>query len=372
MTGGVVNPVFPEVVTQLQIDPRWAGTLVSMHTLMTALASPVLGILADRIGKLRILIPALVFYAFAGAAGALMQNFGSLLLCRGLIGIANGGIAAASIGFLGAMYTGEERSRIMGYATSVLATASILFPLLGGWVGSANWRFAFCLYGVALPVAIAAALILHEEKLPQTTTVGLTLTQKLGQSLQQSGVIVLLLTLALTSAVFYVVIVYAPLYFKTSLGADTVLNGAILAARAVGAALISAVGASRLAQRLGVYPAIACGLGLMALTLLAIPYIDLPRWALLTALLFGMGFGIVMPNLYSALSNLSPPQQRAGVLAIGTGVSSLGQFLSPVFLGPIWKTGGETVFYVAAALATALSISQLIHHAKNSEAGMSN
>jgi predicted MFS family arabinose efflux permease len=356
MTGGLVAPVFPEIVEQLHIDPRWAGTLVSMHTLMTAVSSLVLGVLADRIGKLRVLISSLVCYALFGAAGGLMQSFGTLLVSRGLLGAANGGIAAASIGWLGGMYEGEERSQIMGYAASALATASIIFPLLGGWVGATHWQFTFCLYGLALPVALAAVLILRKEKAQQTATVDLTQTQKLSKSLQQPSILMLLLAMVLASASFYVVIVYAPLYFKAAIGADTVLNGAILASRAIGAAIISALGASRLAKRLGVNQAIAVGFGLMALMLIVIPYLKQAQWALLTALLFGVGFGIVMPNLYSALSNLSVPNQRSGVLAIGTGLSSLGQFLSPVFLGPIWKTSGAAVFYVAAAVAIASGV----------------
>ena len=272
-----------------------------------------------------------------------------------------GGIAAASIGLLSVRYEGEARSRIMGYATSALATASIIFPLLGGWVGKFNWRFTFYLYGLALPVALAAVLILREEKSQKAAkTVDLTQTQKLKKSLQQPSVLVLLLALFLTSATFYVVIVYAPLHFKAAIGADTVLNAIILASRAIGAAIISAVGASWLAKKLGVEGAIAIGFGLMALTLFAIPFIEQAHWALLTALLFGAGFGIVMPNLYSTLSDLSPPDQSASVLAIGTGFSSIGQFLSPVFLGPVWKASGEAVFHVAAGVAIAVGVLSLL------------
>lgn len=353
MTGGVVAPVFPEIVEQLQIDPRWAGTLVSMHTLMTALSSPVLGILADRIGKQRVLISSLISYSLFGAAGAFMQNFGSLLATRALIGISNGGIAAASIGIVSGMYEGEERSRMMGYTVSALATASIIFPLLGGWVGSTHWQFTFFLYGLGLPVALAAALILREQNSQAAKTVDLSQTQKLRKSLQQPSVLMFLLALFLASSVFYVVIVYGPLYFKAAIGAGTILNGAILASRAIGAAIISAWAANRLAKTLGINLAIALGFGLMAITLFAIPYIEEPHWAFVTALLFGAGFGIVMPNLYNVLSLLSPPDQSSSVLAIGTGISSLGQFLCPVFLGPVWKTSGEVVFYVGAAVAIA-------------------
>ena len=364
VTGNVVSPVFPEVVEQFQIDPRWAGLLVSMHTLTIALFSPLLGILADRAGKLKVLTPSLILYAIFGASGALMQGFGPLLATRALVGAASGGIAAASIGLVSSMYEGEARSRIMGYATSALATASIIFPLLGGWVGSIHWRFAFCLYGLGLPVALAAILILREEHPQRTVTIDLSQTQQLSKRLRQPDILTFFLALGLASAIFFVVVVYAPLYFKAAIGAGPVVNGAILASRAVGAALISALGASRLARWLGVTPSITLGFMLMALTLITIPFLDQVQWIFLTAFLFGIGFGIVMPNLYISLSERSSPDQRTGILAIGTGAASIGQFVSPILLGPIWKNAGVAVFYVAAGVAIAIGVLALLAQKK--------
>ena len=360
VTGTIVSPVFPEVVEQFQIDPRWAGLLVSMHTLTIALFSPLLGILADRVGKLKVLTPSLILYAVFGASGALMQGFGPLLATRALVGAASGGIAAASIGMVSSMYEGEARSRILGYATSALATASIIFPLLGGWLGSFHWRFTFCLYGLGLPVALAAVLFLREKNPRRTVTIDLSQTQKFSQRLRQPDILTFFLALGLASAIFYVVIVYAPLYFKAVIGAGPVVNGAILASRAVGAALISALGANRLAKRLGVTPSITLGFVLMALTLITIPFLVQIPLILITAFLFGIGFGIVMPNLYISLSERSTADQRTGILAIGTGAASIGQFVSPILLGPIWKNAGVAVFYVAAGVAITIGVLALL------------
>ena len=364
VTGTIVSPVFPEVVDQFQIDPRWAGLLVSMHTLTIALFSPLLGILADRAGKLKVLTPSLILYAVFGASGALMQGFGSMLAARALVGVASGGIAAASIGMVSSMYEGEARSRIMGYATSALATASIIFPLLGGWLGSFHWRFAFCLYGLGLPVALAVVLFLREENPKRTVTIDLSQSQKLRHQLQQPDILTYFLALGLASAIFYVVIVYAPLYFKAAIGAGPVINGAILASRAVGAALISALGASRLAKQFGVTPSITLGFVMMALTLLTIPFLMQVPVILLTAFLFGIGFGIVMPNLYISLSERASTDQRTGILAIGTGAASIGQFVSPILLGPIWKNAGIGVFYVAAGVAITIGVLALLTQKK--------
>jgi predicted MFS family arabinose efflux permease len=129
----------------------------------------------------------------------------------------------------------------------------------------------------------------------------------------------------------------------------------------VGAAVVSALGASRIARRLGRNRAIAFGFSLMSVTLLTIPFLTQLYLIVPTAVLFGAGFGIITPNLYDQLAELSPVETKTTVLAIGTGFNSLGQFISPVILGPIWKQAGlPPVFYVAGMMAAAASFVSLV------------
>lgn len=347
MAGGVVAPVLPDIIQQLHLNPGLAGNLVSMHCLTIALFSPPLGILADRIGRLKVLIPSLILYAVFGIAGAWMQSFWTLLVTRALLGAASGGIAAASLGLLGSMYEGEKRSQALGYATSTLTITGIAFPLLGGWVGAANWQVAFYLYGLGLPLAVMARLILKEKSRTKATP-----SHKLSQVLGHPQALWLLFTLVLASIAMYAVVIYAPLYLKATIGAGAVLNGIVLASRAIGAATISAFGARRLSQKLGLAKSTAVGFGLMGVTVGMIPLLHQLNWILVTAVLFGAGFGIVLPNLYNALANLAPAKLRASVLAAGTGAGFLGQFLSPILLGPVLNYGGlEGIFYAAASVA---------------------
>lgn len=352
MAGGVVAPILPEMVEQLQLKPGLAANLVTMHCLTIALFSPPLGILADRVGRLRVLLWSLLLYALCGTAGAWMQSFWPLLVSRGLLGAASGGIAAAGLGLLGSMYEGQARSQALGYATSTLTITGIIFPLLGGWVGATHWQFAFYLYGLGLPLALLAKLILKEKHRKQKRAKAVEPGQKLSQVLGHHQSLWLLLTLGLASISMYAVVIYAPLYLKATIGAGAMLNGIVLASRAVGAAVVSALGARRLSKKLGLSKATAVGFGLMALTLGMIPFQIQLHWILVTAVLFGVGFGIVLPNLYSALANLAPSKLRSSVLAAGTGAGFLGQFLSPILLGPVLGYGGlEGVFYAAASVS---------------------
>jgi predicted MFS family arabinose efflux permease len=351
MAGGVVAPILPEMVQILHLDPRFAGNLVSLHCLTIALFSPPLGILADRIGRLKVLIPSLILFALFGMAGAVMNTLEPLLVSRGLLGAASGGIAAASLGLLGSMYEGKARSQALGYATSALTITGIAFPLLGGLVGAVNWRFAFLLYGLGLPLALLANLLLHQKQPRQRQSSSTISKAQLAQVLRYPKIWVLLLIIGLNSVAMYAVVIYAPLYLKQTIGAGAVLNGIVLASRAVGAAVISAVGSRHLAQSFGKAKAIAIGFALMAVTLVSIPFLTQIPLILLASILFGVGFGITLPNLYDSLASLAPQELGSSILAAGTGISFLGQFLSPLVLGPLLTFSGmEGIFYAAAGV----------------------
>jgi len=362
MAGGVVAPILPEMIQQLNLDPALAGNLVSLHCLTIALFSPPLGIVADRIGHLRVLIPSLILYGLFGTAGAFMHSLMPLLVVRGLLGAASGGIAAASLGILGNMYEGEARSQALGYATSTLTIMGIAFPLLGGWVGSFHWQWAFGLYGIGLPMAILAARFLPEKSSPKTKADAKDAGSKLRQVLGRPYTLRLLCTLSLVSIAMYAVVIYAPQYLKQTIDATSVVNGIVLASRAIGAAIISAFGTKKLAQRLGRPKTVAIGLGLMALTLSTIPILHQLGWILVTAVFFGMGFGLVLPTLYGTLANLAPPDLKSSVLAAGTGAGFLGQFISPILLGPVLAFCGlEWVFYAAAIVALLAGVLLFAH-----------
>ncbi len=358
MAGGIVAPVLPDIVQQLQLDPGLAANLVSLHCLTLALFSPPLGILADRIGRVRVLVVSLICYALFGIAGAFMSSFFPLLVTRGLIGAASGGIAAASLGILGSRYEGEARSLALGYATSTLTITGILFPLLGGWVGSGRWQYAFYLYALGIPLAVLASTLLQENKKPIQAKEN---DRRLSQVLGQPRTLWLLLTLLLVSVSMYAVVIYAPLYLNATIGAGAVLNGVVLASRAIGASVISAFGSKGLAQKLGLPKAIALGCTLMAVTLITIPLLHQIIPIIFTAIAFGVGFGIVLPNVYSALASIAAHNLRSSILAAGTGAGFFGQFLSPIILKPMLDYGGlETVFYGAAIVAITAGVLMLL------------
>jgi MFS family permease len=352
MAGGVVAPVLPDLITYLNIDLVLAGSLVSMHSLTIAIFAPFLGILADKIGPSKLLIPGLIAYGFFGVLGAFMTTFWPLLLTRALLGIAAGAIAASSLGLLAQMYEGERQQTAIGYATAALTITGMIYPLLGGIVGANNWQYAFYLYGLAIPLGIMGKGAFSGQQTTKKKAQSLNLGEQFSELFNNSLIWLALLIIALASLTMYAAIIYTPLYLKNTFSTPAELNGLVLALKAVGATIISAFGAKLIAKFLGQRGAIALGFGIMALMLAIVPNLPLFQLVFLTAICFGMGFGLALPNLYSILANIAPEKLKSTVLAAGTGFGFLGQFFAPVILGPILGFSGlESVFYAAAIIA---------------------
>jgi len=367
MPGAVIAPVLPQIVQQFALSKTLAGYLVSAHYLTVALFSPMLGILADRLGRNRVLIGSLLAFSIAGIAGAWTTSFLPMLATRALLGAATGGIAAASLGLLAQMYPDEQaRSQAIAYASTALTLANIVYPLMAGWTGAHNWQTAFYLYGLGIPLALLALLFLQEgDAAPKAdkSNQPKNLAQIL---LRKPQVLRLLLTLGITAATAFAAVIYLPLHLSATLGTGTIDNALVLASQAIGAALSSAFVVSRLHRRMGIVASIPIGLGFLTVAGLLIPQAQQYAVFILLAFLFGAGLGIAVPSHYAALAMLAPLELQSSILAIATGTNFLGQFLSPTLYGIVIQHGGVvSVFYAAAIVAlTTSGFVFLISHAK--------
>ena len=61
-----ITPAFPAIMKFFSLDPHQVGWLISAFTLPGILLPPVAGILADRFGRKRILVPSLFLFGAAG------------------------------------------------------------------------------------------------------------------------------------------------------------------------------------------------------------------------------------------------------------------------------------------------------------------
>jgi EmrB/QacA subfamily drug resistance transporter len=154
----------------------------SAYLLSSTTTVPLFGKLADLYGRRRTYHAAVALFLIGSALSGLSRSLEQLILFRFVQGLGAGGVAPVAITVTGDVYSLEERGKMQGLFSGVWALASLVGPLLGGWITDAfSWRWIFYLN---VPFGIASSLLVqrylreepqrHEHRLDVLGTVSLT------------------------------------------------------------------------------------------------------------------------------------------------------------------------------------------------------
>ncbi|WP_155060162.1 MDR family MFS transporter [Streptomyces blattellae] len=162
------------------------------YLLTSTTTTPLYGKLSDVFGRKVIYQIAIVLFLAGSVLCGLAQDMTQLILFRGLQGVGAGGLTAMAFAILADIVSPRERGRYSGYFGGLLAFASVLGPLLGGFfVDHLSWRWIFLVnvpIGVAALFATTTALRLPFARRPQRLDLA-------GAALLMGGATTLLLVL---------------------------------------------------------------------------------------------------------------------------------------------------------------------------------
>ncbi|MFK4752327.1 MFS transporter [Oceanobacter antarcticus] len=154
--------LFPFVAADLNLNNSHLGMLSSVLALMWALSGMTLGHIADKKeSKKYILVISVIAFTLCSALSGLVTTFVSLLIFRGLMGIAEGPVLPISQSLLAAASNPKRRGLNMGLVNASapgLIGAIIAPPILIWLATDYGWRTAF--YATLVPGLIIAALIM--------------------------------------------------------------------------------------------------------------------------------------------------------------------------------------------------------------------
>lgn len=115
------------------------------------------GSLGDRLGRRRIYVIGVSWFALASLLCAVSPNITFLILFRVIQGIGGALLTPGSLALLESSFRKEDRSAAIGAWSGLGGVATAFAPFLGGWLISAvSWRFIFV---INLPIAIAVVLL---------------------------------------------------------------------------------------------------------------------------------------------------------------------------------------------------------------------
>ncbi len=157
--GTVVNVALPAIQRDLGGGLATQQWVVDAYLLTLGSLILVGGSLADIYGTVRVFSLGVAGFGLASVLCAVAPDANTLIVFRGLQGVAGALLTPASLALITTLYSGAERGAAIGTWTAWSGISTVVGPLLGGWLIDAwSWRAIFL---INVPVAIATLVILR-------------------------------------------------------------------------------------------------------------------------------------------------------------------------------------------------------------------
>src|SRR6266702_2152233 len=131
--------------------------VVTAYLLTSTVSVPLYGKFSDIYSRKLVFQVAIVLFVTGSMLCGLSQNMLELILFRGLQGLGGGGLMAVAQAIVGDVVAPRERGKYQGILGGVFAFASVVGPLLGGFItDNLSWRWIFY---VNVPVGIIALIV---------------------------------------------------------------------------------------------------------------------------------------------------------------------------------------------------------------------
>ncbi|WP_132213058.1 MFS transporter [Kribbella steppae] len=159
-----------------------AAPIISGFLLGYIAVLPLIGRIADVVGRTPVLIGALLLFAVGSLITAAAYDLSLIVIGRFLQGVGGGGLVPATLALVADLWPAERRGLPLGVVGAVQELGSVLGPLLGALVlAVADWRYIFWLN---LVVALVLAVLLRGRRPPPlSAAVGILACLALGLTL---------------------------------------------------------------------------------------------------------------------------------------------------------------------------------------------
>lgn len=368
---GIVVPVLPLYTERFGASPLAIGALLAIYSAMGFIFAPLVGLLADRFGRRKILLLSTIGQAtgffIMGAAKTLLWLF----IARTIDGIFGANVSATQA-YVADVTPPEKRSRALGWLGAAFGLGFICGPLLGGILSKVSlslpFYFASALAGAnalliffVLPETLPAEARLHPVR--PTPAPG----SNPGQS-RTIGSMIASYFLFMTG--FAILTSFFAIFTEDRFGFDASQNGYIFAGVGVIAVIVQAGLLGPLVSRFGEKRLATVGVALLAASIFSLPLTEQIPTLLLTGAGIAAGNALVNPTLTGLVSLTVDKYHQGRVLGLMQSGASLGRCLGPILGGwlvsanarhtldfgkaPFWT--GSAILLLALAVTATIAI----------------
>ena len=155
----IIAPLAPAIIADLNLRPQDINNLVAILGVTWGISALLMGGLSDRIGRRKVLLPAILLFSLCAGLSGVAGGLAGLLLIRGVMGVAEGAFCPTSFAATAEASKPARRGFNQGLQQSMFALLGLGFgPIIATWLlGFMSWRGVFLL--VTLPGLVLAWLL---------------------------------------------------------------------------------------------------------------------------------------------------------------------------------------------------------------------
>jgi len=354
----LISSALPEIQSVFGVSESRAGLFITLYALPGILLAPVIGALADRIGRRYVLSGALAIFGLAGTAIAFTNDFAVALGLRVFQGFAAGSILAAlAMTAVGDRYAGRQHDSVMGVTSAMLSLGTAAYPVIGGYLAARAWNAPFLMYAFTLPV-VGLVLFAFDDSgtAPGGSDRGYV-REALSLIPTRRALTLYGIMFGSFTLLFGGLYTALPFYLADAFGFTPTTVGLVTSTVLLVTAVVSTQN-GKLAARASTATLLTAGFALYALGFLGVALASTPPLLIGGLLVFGAGSGLVTPTLFARISVLAPDEVRGGVMSLQTTTIGISQAVGPalftLFGGAIGYQGAILSGSVGAALGAAV------------------
>jgi len=364
----ILPVLFPSMMGELKLTYADLGNLVGILAVAWGIAAFGMGYMSDRLGRRKVLIPAVVTFSLLSALSGMATGLLSLLIIRAVMGIAEGPVASTGV----AVAVEASHPKRRGLNNGVFQCMISLFGLaLGPLIATqllqvTGWRNVFMLVGIpGLLVAVVMFFIVREPTALKTAGGAIAPRPTFGELFAHRNVPLAMLTLMCAMTGIFVQAAMMPNYLQDYLKLSTADMGFVTSAIGFGGC-IGQFGLPAISDIIGRKPATLLSFIVAAIFL----YLFSQTGAESLTMLFGLLFVAALFN-FAALAILAGPVAAeaaplgmvASVAALVIGAGEVfGGGIAPVIAGRIAQSTGiqNTLLFAIGGQLVGIVLSLLL------------
>jgi EmrB/QacA subfamily drug resistance transporter len=157
LDGTVVNVALPAMGEELDADVAGLQWIVNAYMLPLAALILLSGSLGDRLGRRRVFVVGVVWFAVASVICTVAPNLEVMIVGRVLQGVGGALLTPGSLAILQTSFAPSDRGKAVGAWSGLTSVAAAVGPFVGGsLIDSGSWRLIFLLN---IPIALVTVLI---------------------------------------------------------------------------------------------------------------------------------------------------------------------------------------------------------------------